>query len=49
MSEDTEKPESYNYLSYVLAMYGEDEDRDESLWTGNFTGDVLPYFIPTFE
>ena len=48
MAEETEKPSSYNYLSYLLAMYGQGEDRDEALWEGTFHGDVLPYFIPTF-
>lgn len=48
MAEEAEKPSSYNYLSYLLAMYGQGEDRDEALWEGNFHGDVLPYFIPTF-
>ena len=48
MAEETEKPSSYNYLSYVLAMYAPKDERDDALWEGNFKGDVLPYFIPSF-
>ena len=36
-------PESYSYIAYILAMYATSDKRDETLWTGNFTGDVLPY------
>lgn len=36
-------PESYSYIAYILAMYADEEQRDETLWTGNFTGDGLPF------
>lgn len=34
--------ESYNYLSYVLAMFN-GEDTDKTLWEGNYEGGVLPF------
>ena len=43
MAEETSTPESYSYNAYILAMYAGEEQRDEALWTGNFTGDVLPF------
>lgn len=43
MAEETTAPESYSYNAYILAMYADEEQRDETLWTGNFTGDVLPF------
>ena len=43
MAEETIAPESYSYNAYILAMYADEELRDETLWTGNFTGDVLPF------
>lgn len=43
MAEETTAPESYSYIAYILAMYATSDKRDESLWTGNFTGGVLPF------
>lgn len=43
---NTTAPESYNYLSYVLAMYEKDDEGkfvDPSLWEGKYPDGVLPF------